>query len=190
MYKVSVTNLTYAQPMSPMAVSLHDKSDPMFEIGMSASEALELLAEGGDNSGVLEAAQNGVSGNGLILPGSSDTVTIEGNAGCISIATMLVNTNDAFAGAECIDVGGMKMGETKMFEGVAYDAGTEANSESAATIPGPAGGGEGYNLARDDRDFVSVHGGVLTQDDTLGTSALNAAHRWDNPAVMISIERL
>ncbi|HFQ61119.1 MAG TPA: hypothetical protein ENK39_02315, partial [Epsilonproteobacteria bacterium] len=73
---------------------------------------------------------------------------------------------------------------------VTYDAGTEANSELASTIPGPAGGGEGFNAARDDKDFVSVHEGVVTKDDGLSTSALTQMHKWDNPAASVSIERV
>ena len=48
-----------------------------------------------------------------------------------------------------------------------WDSGTEANSETAATIPGPAGGGEGFNATRDDSDTVSFHSGVISQDDGL-----------------------
>ena len=70
------------------------------------------------------------------------------------------------------------------------DAGTEANSEAAGTIPGPADGGEGYNAERDDADLVSFHPGVVSADDGLMMSALTSAHRFDNPAVKLSITRV
>jgi len=73
---------------------------------------------------------------------------------------------------------------------MAYDAGTEANSETAATIPGPAAGGEGYNSTRDDRDTVGGHPGVISADDGLTGSALDASHRFDNPVARITITRL
>jgi hypothetical protein len=190
-YSVTVTNLTYQQPMSPLVVSLHPASEKLFEVGAATSEGLEHLAEGGDNSLLLtEAPGTAVGGNGLILPGGSDTVSVEAEASsCLSLATMLVNTNDAFAGLSCLDLSGLKAGEALTVNIVSYDAGTEANSETTGTILGPAGGGEGYNAARDDRNFVALHGGVVTADDGLDGSALSAAHRWDNPAASVVIRR-
>jgi hypothetical protein len=196
-YKVTLKNLTYAQPMAPMAVAYHSKDVSIFEVGQSAGLGLEKLAEGGDNSALLfelsenSAVVSSIGGTGLILPSKSDTVTIEGNSSeCISVLAMLVNTNDAFAGVDCVDVSSLKTGETIMLTLPTYDAGTEGNSETGASIPGPAGGGEGFNASRDDRGFVSVHSGVLTQDDGLNTSALTEAHKWDNPAASVMIERI
>ncbi len=197
MYKVTLTNLTYAQPMSPMAVVLHQKSYTLFDIGSSASVSLEKLAEGGDNSILLDKADTkdevtaALGGNGLILPGATDSLTISGvNAECISVASMLVNTNDAFTGASCIDISTLKKGTQSSMTLVTYDAGSEENSESAGTIPGPVGGGEGYSATRDDRDFVTVHNGVITVDDGLADSALSMTHRWDNPTAKVTVERL
>jgi len=196
-YNVTFKNLTYAQPMAPMAVAYHSKAVSIFEVGQRAGLGLEKLAEGGDNSALLSelsansAVVSNIGGTGLILPSQSDTVNIEGEPSeCISVLAMLVNTNDAFAGVDCVDVSSLKKGETVMLTLVAYDAGTEANSEEAVTIPGPAGGGEGFNASRDDRDFVSVHSGVLTQDDGLNSSGLTQKHKWDNPAASVMIERI
>ena len=76
------------------------------------------------------------------------------------------------------------------FDSIAYDAGTEADTELAAEIPGPVGGGEGFNAARDDQgDRVSMHSGVISQDDGLVTSDLTGQHRFDNPVVRVLIER-
>lgn len=197
MYKVTLTNLTYAQPMSPMAAVLHQKSYRLFDIGMRATVGLEQLAEGGDNTALIDEAGSHssvkatVGGNGLILPGASDSVTLSGEtAECISVASMLVNTNDAFAGANCIDVSTLQEGAKNSRTLLSYDAGSETNSETAGSIPGPAGGGEGYNATRHDSDFITVHSGVITVDDGLTDSALTMTHRWDNPTARISIERL
>ena len=70
-----------------------------------------------------------------------------------------------------------------------WDSGTELNDELAATIPGPAGGGEGFNTTRDDTDVVSFHPGVISQDDGLATSALSGNHRFLNPGARITITR-
>ncbi len=196
-YIVSLKNLTYAQPMAPIAVAYHSQNTSLFEIGKSASLGLEKLAESGDNSTVLLELSNNIlvkvtqGGTGLILPSKSDTITLEGDATeCISVTAMLVNTNDAFTGVNCVDVSKMANGEVLTLELPTYDAGTEANSETAGTIPGPAGGGEGFNEARDDRDFVTVHSGVVTKDDGLSSSALTQDHTWDNPTAMLRIERI
>lgn len=192
-YQVTITNLTHAQPMSPMAVLTHQKSYRLFGIGTTATIALEALAEGGDNASLLDDAHvdAAVSGSDLILPGASSTTTLTSNLSeCLSVASMLVNTNDAFAGADCIDIHDLKVGSTLQMDLLAYDAGTEGNSERAATIPGPAGGGVGYDEARDDIDIITVHGGIVGSDDGLSGSALNMSHRWDNPVASIRIERV
>lgn len=196
-YTVSVKNLTYSQPLSPMVVSYHQSGENLFSAGEAVSVGFENLAEGGSNTALLaELSANtkvhaSVGGNGLISPSKTDTVTISGSAtSCISVASMLVNTNDAFVGTNCVNVSSLAIGGKIVKRVPAYDAGTEANSELAATIPGPAGGGEGFSATRDDTGFVFIHPNVVTKDDGLSTSALTQAHRWDNPAATITIERI
>ena len=81
------------------------------------------------------------------------------------------------------------MGESLRITAPAYDAGTEANSERAAGIPGPAAGGEGFNAVRDDEDFVRGHSGVVSSQDGLDDSVLTGAHRWDNPVFSLVVTR-
>jgi hypothetical protein len=102
---------------------------------------------------------------------------------------MLVNTNDAFSGFNAMDIANLEVGESISLRTGSYDAGTEKNSESMASIPGPAAGGEGYNEARDDVDFVAMHPGVVSMDDGLMSSALTQAHRFDNPTLAITFTR-
>lgn len=104
---------------------------------------------------------------------------------------MLVNTNDAFAGLRSIDVSGLAIGDAITLNAKAYDAGTELDSESAGTMPGPADGGEGFNANRSDvNNFVRGHGGVVTADDGLSSSVLNQSHRFDNPGMIVTIKRI
>ena len=68
-----------------------------------------------------------------------------------------------------------------------YDAGTEANDELCAHIPGPAGvyAGKGFNSARDDVNFVHIHSGIH------GIGDLSAAtYDWRNPVASIVITRV
>lgn len=74
---------------------------------------------------------------------------------------------------------------------LAYDAGTEANSESTETVPGPAAGGEAYNPDRDDRNnFVAMHAGIISGDDGLSTSVLTYQQKFDNPVMSVTITRI
>jgi len=196
-YKVSLTNLTYSQPMSPMAITYHEKGENIFSVGQPVSIGLETLAEAGNNAQLLSELQantkvvSAVGGNGLVLPSKTDTVIISGrSSSCLSLVSMLVNTNDAFVGMNCIDVSTLAVGSKLVVRVPAYDAGTEANSELASTVPGPVGGGEGFNATRDDVNFVYVHSNVVTKDDGLSSSALTQAHKWDNPTATITVERI
>lgn len=199
-FEISVVNLTSGQPVSPLAVIAHETDYQAFGIGEPASAALEVLAESGDNSQLLDELQDTaratVSGSAPLPPGASETLTLELDSAQttglhLTLLTMLVNTNDAITGVNGTELGSLAVNESLTLSTIAYDSGTEANSESAATVPGPAAGGEGFNAVRDDiRDQVTMHGGVVTADDGLGTSALNQQHRWDNPVLRVRITRL
>lgn len=201
-YEVSISNLTSAQPFSPAAVIVHQDIWSVFDIGTAASNGLEVLAEGGDNSSLIGEADDNdgvfstASGAGIIGPGGAETVSIsiledDAPAGFLSVVTMLVNTNDAITAARGVALSSLAVGESTTLETITYDAGTELNSELIGTIPGPADGGEGFNSARDDRaDEVRGHTGVVTQDDGLSDSVLTQAHRWDNPTARITISRV
>ncbi|WP_045857077.1 spondin domain-containing protein [Teredinibacter purpureus] len=195
LYEIKVLNSTHGQPLSPVAVLLHVESDPQWQIGLAATAGLERLAESGDGSEFM--AQNTVlaamSGAGVIMPGQSDVTQVsaaESQSLTLTVATMLVNTNDAFTGVTAWPVGQLAVNESQTVITPIYDAGTEANSESVASIPGPAAGGEGYNSDRDDVDFVARHPGVVTMDDGLVGSALTQAHRFDNGAAVIRVTRM
>jgi hypothetical protein len=197
-YEVTVSNLSSNQPFSPLAVVLHDQSYQGWSIGTSASSGLELLSESGDNTQFLAEASDAsvlavLSGDGIIVPGSSDRVELEINASSdvrLTLASMLVNTNDAFAGNSGLDLSSLALGDELMVRLPVYDAGTEGNNELVGTIPGPADGGEGYNSDRDDVDKVSRHSGVVSNVDGYTDSVLEQSHRFDSPIAQLVIKRL
>ncbi len=197
-YTIDVTNLTTNQPLSPIAAVLHNSGYEGFALGSMASSDLERLAEAGDNTHFINSAKasssviNAVSGSGIIAPGTAANITLQGKGSSprLTLASMLVNTNDGFIGLESVDLSTLAINESLVVHARVYDAGTEANSETAATVPGPAGGGEGYNATRDDHDFIAVHAGVVSSDDGLATSVLTAAHRFDNPGARVVITRM
>ena len=201
-FDVTVSNLTNAQPLSPVAVVAHLDGYNVFTVGTTATEGLEILAEGGDNADFIAEAEadanvlETASGGGPIGPAGEETIRFEvlesdvANLR-ISTVTMLVNTNDAITMLNAADVSELAVGDTLSMRTIAYDAGTEANTEQAAHIPGPAGGGEGFNAARDDiADRVAMHPGVVSQDDGLASSDLTGQHRFDNPVMAVRIERV
>ncbi len=198
-YLITVTNMTSNQPLSPLAAVIHFGGYTGWEIGTSSSTGLESLAEGGDPTDFLAGAAGNSNvqvisaGSGVILPGASDTVTLttaESPDLRLTCAAMLVNTNDAFTGTTDVVVGDIGIGESRRIFLHPYDAGTEVNDEAASTVPGPAAGGEGFNAERLERDFVSAHSGVVTQDDGLGTSVLDESHRFLSPVAEIIVTRI
>lgn len=199
-FQIQVSNLTANQPLSPIAVVLHQSGYQAWTDGEAASSALEMLAEGGDNTSLLADAANhsaylgSKSGSAAIGPGSSESVQldIDANGGVnVSVVSMLVNTNDAYTGINATALAGLATGEQLQVKAPVWDAGTESNTEAAGSIPGPADGGEGFNAARSDsNNRVHFHSGVISNQDGLSASVLNAGHRFDNPAAMITITRL
>ena len=65
-FTVQVTNLTNAQPLSPIAAIAHSEG-MLWQIGEPASAALELMAEGGDNSELLATDFAMASSSALLL---------------------------------------------------------------------------------------------------------------------------
>ena len=190
-YQVTVTNLTNSQPLSPVAVVLHTSGN-LWTIGGVPSVELERMAEGGDNSGLLSLGMASASGMGAIGPGGNETISVtiqDVMDAKLSVATMLVNTNDGFSGLNALGLGQLAVGESWSANAGVYDSGTEVNSEAAGTMPGPADGGEGFNAMRNDTGYVSMHPGVVTSDDGLGTSVLTVEHKFDNPAIRIMVTR-
>jgi hypothetical protein len=197
-YDVTVINATNNQPLSPVAVVVHGAGYSAWTIGSAASTELEYIAEGGSNSELLasltaEDAASG-SGTGAIGPGGSETISVNAGASTqtlLTVVSMLVNTNDAFTGLRSVDVSALASGDSMTLHAKVYDAGTELNSEAVGTLPGPADGGEGFNPARSDiNDIVTSHSGVVSADDGLGTSVLDQSHRFDNPAMTVTITRM
>jgi len=197
-FQVTLTNISANQPLSPMAVVLHGPDYAAWEVGSAASHALETLAESGDPANLISAADadpdvlGTAQGTGVVMPGNTDSVALSTTADApvlITLATMLVNTNDAFGGINGRSLDGLDVGQSFSFMVPAYDAGTEANSESMDTVPGPAAGGEGFNAARDDTDVVRIHPGTISSQDGLTGSALDGTHRWDNPVMKIVVTR-
>ena len=139
-FEVTITNLTKGQPLTPAVVIAHKRPYQLFTFlpeGFT-SAGLETLAETGSPDALADEAVADPmvgaveKGAGAIMPGLSETITITvpKGYGWLSVASMLAATNDAFAA-----VRGLRLKDGNSARAVAYDAGTEDNLESAATVP-------------------------------------------------------
>lgn len=188
-YKVTITNLTRGQIFSPPIVITHNKDFHLFETGEPAAYELARLAEDGDPSGLMDLAEDDPDildytvAHGPVLPGQAVTVEVPANLrfNRISLAGMLVTTNDGFV---AVRGKGIPLGQRKAtFEARAYDAGSEANSEECAYIPGPPCGNGGVHHDAEAEGYVHIHGGIHGIADLLPER-----DDWKNPVAEITIE--
>ncbi|MDE2779550.1 MAG: spondin domain-containing protein [Chloroflexota bacterium] len=191
--EISLTNLTPGQILSPIFMARHDgEMAPLYTLGLPASEELALMAEDADASGLLadyHPSTNAYVSESMLLtlddgpipPGHTVTTQfqIDDDDTYLSFISMLVTTNDAFVGAS-----GLDLSHSRTVNLTAYDAGSEANSESCAYIPGPPCG----SRAKDDaiaEGYVYVHNGIHGGQE----SGLNpATHDWHNPVARMTIK--
>ena len=201
MFKITLTNLTTGEPgmggqiFSPPIFAAHTAGVKVYEVGQPASQALVLLAENGDTSGLAALAAaakaNTAMGEGLVVPGASVSVVLTADAmnSSLSLATMLVSTNDAFIGVADLalfDEAGMPMSITRELR--SYDAGSEQNTERASDIPGPVGLDAEMDPPHSNAR-VPTEGGVITPHaGILGVGQVGEAFAWTEPTAMLTVE--
>jgi hypothetical protein len=195
-FEVTVTNLTRGQQFTPILVASHREGVQLFRLGQPASSQLEILAEEGNTAPLAArlqanpAVKDVVSGSGLTDPGKSVTLTVDapGAFDHISVASMLIPTNDAFFAVNGVE-GPQGSKELTLFS-PAYDSGTERNDETCASIPGPFfaecnGPGGGGMPSGGEEGFVHIHAGIH------GIGNFMPARRdWRNPVARIVIRRV
>ena len=190
-FEVTITNLTRGQVFSPPLVVTHPGSIALFQAGQPASDELAALAEDGDTGplvGALEG-EHGVRtavGEGPIPPGQSATIRISARnfRSEISVAAMLVSTNDAFMAVNGADLPRSRHRPLNV-RPIAYDAGSEDNDESCAYIPGPPCGNPFQSSDVPGEGYVHVHNGIH------GVGDLNpSVNDWRNPVAAVSVRRV
>lgn len=193
-YVVTITNLTYDQIISDPVVVAHDGRFELLRPGEAASDELAALAEDGMTGplvGLLQVSPGvfdyAVSDGG-VMPRSSVSVevAVRGRARLISLAGMLVSTNDAFVALDgyALPFGFFGSSGATTVLAPAYDAGSERNTESCDHIPGPPCGNPGQRVTDGAEGFVHIHRGIH------GVGDLDASAKdWRNPVARIRIER-
>ena len=197
-FKVTLTNLTTGVPaqggqiFSPPIFVTHGHGFSIGASGEAASAELTTLAETGNNGplAVLAGGSDAVGGvvafpappDGVVLPGASVStmVTASSSAGYLSLATMLVETNDGIVLGNSLplfDEDGNPLSFT--MDLISYDAGTEENNELATHVPGPPFAGMERAPTT---DVITAHPGIA------GTADVGAAFGWTEPTAIVAVE--
>jgi Spondin_N len=208
-FEVTFTDLTSGQPLTPAVAATHRGSDELFRVGDAASFGLKEIAENGNNAPMLSrlGSDSDVSDfleapGGPLVPagtpgdamfGQSTTITLTADRGArwLSLASMLICTNDGFTGVNSLSLP-RRVGDSVTVETMAYDAGTEANTEDFADMVPPCqaligvssgepGTGQS-DPALAQNDVIRHHPGVTGRRDLVP-----AVHGWDVSAPVAQI---
>ena len=188
--QVTVRNITVGQTITHPVVIVHTGLLATLPEDAATIDGLEILAESGEPSpfsrgvtvvpGVKSATVMADSGP---IPGGEEATLTNVSAAAgdyISVIGMLACTNDAVTyGTVALS----KWGSTPaMSSGAVLDAGTEDNSETAATVP--CLGGESVSGADidDGEGMVALHPGIGGD-----ASLVQETHGWDGPAMQIVV---
>jgi hypothetical protein len=201
-FDVTITNLTYGQPLSPAVLVTHGPRVSLFRLGTSASAGIQAIAEDGNPAvsaamltgaaGVFDVVTTGAPAHVMGGPGPNyvkTTITGDGERRLLSFATMLICSNDGFAG-----LAGVALpidNQPVTYYAQAYDSGTERNTEVAGDIvppcfgigpvTGPIGGGGRVAESRP----IRMHDGFSGRADLVPSQ-----HGWKGPVAMVTIQRV
>lgn len=193
-YKVTITNLTDGQLMTPYVVATHSRWTRVFKPGRRASDGLQQLAENGgvpvlvdELIGKRGVGDVQVAGAAPIAPGASVEASVSASwfKNRLSLAGMLICSNDGFGG-----LNGVRLPHhgTKTFYGKAYDAGTEKNTEAYADLVPPCDklgetGKTDPELAQNGK--IRRHRGIKG-----GADLSPDIHGWHGPVIKVTVERV
>jgi hypothetical protein len=193
-YEITITNVTYGQRFTPLLLVTHRPDVRLFRLGAPASAELATLAEEGNVAPLrtVLAGTPGVrateAGSGLTDAGATAHFVLRGHPrqDRLSLAAMLIPTNDAFVALDAVE---LPVNGSLTYTAVAYDAGSERNDETCASIPGPGfgecGGPGGGAKPGGGEGFVHVHRGIH------GVGDFDPADRaWQNPVAIVTITRV
>jgi hypothetical protein len=212
-YRVTVTNLTAGQPLTPVLFATHRSNVNVFSVGSPASFGVKEIAENGNlaplaealgaTTGVSEVFQGGMPIVPPETPGSAmfpDSVMFEITGGLgarrLSWVSMLICTNDGFTGLDSLGLP-RHVGDSVTVGTAGYDAGTELNTEDFADIVPPCQaliGVSSGEAGTGTSNPALAEGGVIHHHDGIqgGADLLPAIHGWDvnAPVAEVTVERI
>jgi len=139
-YELTIRNTNPGQNFSPPVIVLHTPEYRLFEVGQPATEALWRLAEDGSTAefqALADPDMRAIIVGRRVHRQDSPVVTTALEAPpdvLVSVAAMLSLTNDGFVAAQSIALPA-EVGASTTVALRAYDAGSEANTESCAHVP-------------------------------------------------------
>jgi Spondin_N len=200
-FEVTFTNLTSGQPLTPAVAATHRGESELFQVGGTASFGLKEIAENGNNapmlarlssdedvSDVVEAPGGplvpaGSPGDAMFGQSTTFAISAERGARFLSLAAMLICTNDGFTGVNSIKLPA-QVGRSVTVDTAGYDAGTELNTEDFADLVAPCqsligvSSGEpgtgSSNPALAEGAAIAHHSGIAG-----GADLVPAVHGWD-----------
>ncbi len=196
-YEVTVENLSGNQTLTPVVAATHNSSFRLFKTGRAASDGLQQLAENGgvpvlaDELGANSKVESvAVIGSAPLAPGETATslISTDRNHRRLSVAAMLICTNDGFTGRSSVRLPS-GVGSERTFLARAYDAGTEINTEAYVDLVPPCDG-RGQSGASDpalaENGVVRRHAGIVG-----GIGDLTVAdHGWEGPVLRVTVKRV
>ena len=200
-FEVTFTDLTSGQPLTPAVAATHRGRNELFRVGDRASFGLKEIAENGNNAPMLSRLESdrdvsdfleapggplvpaGTPGDAMFGQSTTFTITADRGARRLSLASMLICTNDGFTGVNSLRLP-KRTGSSVTVETMAYDAGTEANTEDFADMVPPCqaligvssgepGTGQS-DPALAQNDVIRHHTGITGRRDLVP-----AVHGWD-----------
>lgn len=189
-YAVSITNLTRGILFTPIIVATHQAGYRLWNLGQPASAALANIAESGNTEPLAAMINATPKASTAVSPGAlaaGKTVTIQvtslGDSNHLSLAAMMLPTNDGFIGITDVPLPKDKLVLTYLSNG--HDAGSELNDELCSHIPGPQCGGEGLSPDGGGEGFVHIHAGI----HGIGSLA-PSEYDWRNPVARITVRQI
>ena len=186
-YELTIRNTNTGQNFSPPVIVLHTPAYRLFELGQPATEELWRLAEDGSTAEFQALADPAVR---AVLVGRPVhrrdspvfTTALETPPDLlISVAAMLSLTNDGFVAARSIALPA-EVGASTTAALRAYDAGSEANTESCAHVPCEI---------HDQRMTDGAEGVVMDHAGIRGDADIAISRGWDGSDLgFLTITRL
>lgn len=203
-YRITLENLTTGQVFSPGVAATHTKDASVWAAGTAASEGIRLIAEDGLEAtavaeltgapGVFDvvdiASPTNRVGGGAPLPNpQAFEITAAGKANRLSLAVMLICTNDGFTGLSEVK---LPRGFRRMVYNVgAWDAGTERNNERFDQIVDPCTEAGPVTHPPDGNGRVATSGVIRRHPNIKGVGDLSVAlHGWRFPVARITVQRV
>lgn len=201
-YEVTIYNTSLGQPLSPPVVATHRRGAALFKVGHRASEGIVEIAENGNPDPAAEALSGSrrVTDVEVLDPiaplgtltevPTSRTVRVTARPGDrLSVAGMLICTNDGFAG---VDRMRLPWRGTRTAILGTYDAGSERNTEMSEDIVDPCSAlgpvvldGDGDAGNGNNNDGIDTSGRITRHPGVDGTVGdLLPAHDWELAAVL------